>query len=187
VAAYWTSGVCTNVVIGRREVEDAIALARYFHAHARAVFSLMGELPEQRRAASILRWLRSRDADELGRLTVRDIHRTRGKGTRAEDVRTALSLLEQHGYVRLERQPRQGSAGRASERVLVHPEIQNPRDRPDKPDTGTPTSGLSGQTRRVSVCAKHPTAAAWFARDDKWRCRECEPPHWPDEVVEQTE
>ena len=184
-AAYWTSGACTNVVIGRREVEDAIALARYFHQNARAVFGLMGELPEQRRAAAVLRWLRARDADELGRLTFRDIHRTRGKGARAEDVRAALNLLEQHGYVRLERQPRRGSAGRASERVRVHPEIQNSGVRSDKPDAGTPTSGLSGQSRKVHGCEQHPDAGSWKANDGVWRCRECDPPAFPGEVVEE--
>jgi hypothetical protein len=187
VAAHWTSGACTHVTIERQQVEDAIALARYFHLNARGVFGLMGQLPEQRRALAILRWLREREDDELAQLTVRDVHRTRGKGTRAEDLRTALNLLEQHGYVRLERQPRRGSAGRVSERVHVHPEIQNPPIRPDKPDTGTPSSGLSGRSRKFWFCEQHPDAASWKARDGVWRCPTCEPPALPGEVLEERE
>jgi replicative DNA helicase len=185
VAVHWTSGACTNVVIGRREVEDAITLARYFHVNARAVFGLMGELPEQRRASSILRWLRDRDGDELARLTVRDIHRTRGKRTRAGDLRPALAVLEQHGYVRLERRSRPGPGRPPSERVHVHPEIQNSRSQPDKPDRTRIVSGLSGQSREFRFCEQHPDVGAWKARDGVWRCRECEPPTFAGEVLEE--
>jgi replicative DNA helicase len=185
VATHWTEGVTTNVTVDREQVEHAIELARYFHVHARVVFGLMGQLPEQRRALAILRWMRERSEAELAQLTVRDVHRTRGKGTRAEEVRMALSLLEQHGYVRIERPPRVGSAGRATERVHVHPEIKKPPYRPDKPDAGVPTSGLSGQSRGFSFCTEHPAAVVWRARDGVWRCRECDPPAFPGEVLEE--
>lgn len=188
VAEHWTTGATVNVTIAAEHVEAAIALARYFHAHARVVFGLMGELPEQRRALVILGWLRARSDDELAQLTVRDIHRTRGKGTSADEVRTALALLEQHGYVRLERRPRAGSAGRATERVHVHPEIKTALVGPTNPTLDThiaPTSGLSGQPRRDSFCPEHPDAGAWKARDGAWRCRECAPPALPGEVVEE--
>ena len=48
---------------------------------------------------------------------MRDVHRSRGKGTTAEQVRVALRLLEEHGYVRLERQPRPGGAAAARRSV----------------------------------------------------------------------
>jgi hypothetical protein len=96
-----------------------------------------------------------------------------------------LGLLEQHGYLRVERPPRVGSAGRPSERIHVHPEIDNPQDRPDKPDTGTPTSGLSGRKGGFSLCPDHPDAASWKARDNVWRCIVCEPPASPGEVLEE--
>jgi hypothetical protein len=186
VADNWTAGDgASALVIDEPTVARAVELARYYRVHALAVFGLMGELPEQRRARAILGWLRTRPAAELAALTVRDVHRTRGKGTTAAQVQTALRLLEQHGYVRLDKRPRVGSGGRASERIHVHPEIGNPANRPDKPDVGSPVSGLSGQTPGFSFCGEHPDAKAWRARDGAWRRRECDPPALPGEVVEE--
>jgi replicative DNA helicase len=146
-ADHWTDGVGVGtLVIDEPTMARAITLARYYRLHALAVFGLIGELPEQQRARSILRWLKTRPPAELEGLTVRDVHRTRGKGTTAVQVRVALALLEQHGYLRFERQSRTGSAGRPSERIHVHPEIENRRDRPDKPDIGSPASGLSSRS-----------------------------------------
>jgi replicative DNA helicase len=45
-ATHWTTGVTTNTTLGVESVEHAIELARYFHAHARAAFGLMGEIPD---------------------------------------------------------------------------------------------------------------------------------------------
>src|SRR5262249_48555477 len=64
VASEWATGVATSTTITRETVVSAIKLAYYFHAHALAVFGLMGELPKQRRAALILDWLRQRDSEE---------------------------------------------------------------------------------------------------------------------------
>jgi hypothetical protein len=121
-AEHWTIGATVNVTIGAGTVGAAVELARYFHGHARVVFGLMGELPEQRRAGAVLGWLRSRSCEELGALTVRDIHRTRGKGTTATEVRAALRVLEDHGYIRVEKPPT-GRRGRPAEIVHVNPAI----------------------------------------------------------------
>ena len=186
VAANWTGGYGASLLaIDDATVERAVALARYYRAHALRVFGLMGELPEQRRAVAILGWLaltRHRTSREL---TVREVHRSRGKGTTADQVRVALQLLEEHGYVRVERLPRTGSGGRASERVHVHPQISNLSDTPDRPDTGRPTSGVSGLSEGFPICADHPDAGAWKARDGVWRCHRCEPPAFPGEIVEE--
>ena len=136
-ATYWTkgAGVASQTVDGPT-VRGAIKLARYYRLHARAAFGLMGQLPDQRRAVTILRWLRARTVEELDGLTVRDVHRTRTKGTTAEQVRAALALLEKHGYLRVDRvRVAKGSRGPATEVVLVNPELRrNLRDSPDKPD-----------------------------------------------------
>jgi hypothetical protein len=58
-AAEWTTGTTVNHAIDSASVTAAIEIARYFHAHALRVFGLMGELPDQRRATSIIRWLRN--------------------------------------------------------------------------------------------------------------------------------
>ena len=187
VADHWTRGAgAAALVIDKTTVARAITLARYYRKHALAVFGLMGELPEQRRGHSILRWLHARTPEELAGLTIRDVQRSRGKGTKVEFVRVALRLLEEHGYVRLERPPRRGSAGRPSERILVHPQIENPPDRPDKPDTGTPTSGVSGLFSR-SPDADEPatTAREWLARDGAWRSYDSDPPALAGEVLEE--
>jgi hypothetical protein len=183
VAAKWTGGFgATALEIDEATVDRAIELARYFRSHALGVFGLMGELPMQALAARILRWLAE---TELEPLTLRDVHRSRGKGTTAADVRVALRLLEEHGYVRLQEPPRAGSAGRASERVRLHPAIRNHKKKPDLPDTGSPASGMSGIFEGKSGCAEHPAAGAWKARDGVWRCRQCEPPAFRDEIVEE--
>src|SRR5262249_4997358 len=129
------------LVIDEPTVARALVLARYYRVHALAVFGLMTELPEQRRAQAIQRWLQTRPRAELAKLTVRDVHRSRGKGTTATQLQTALRLLEQHGYVRIER-VRTGKRGRPAERVHVHPELENLRVDPTNP-TETPKAPLS--------------------------------------------
>jgi len=199
-ADHWSAGTgAAAVVIDESTVERAIALARYYRTHALAVFGLIGELPEQRRAQSILGWLRTRSPEELEVLTIRDVQRSRGTGTKVENVRVALRLLEEHGYVRLER-PMAGKRGRPPERVLVHPEIENPRDRPDKSDRNSgsaadpansvasvaPDQGISDSPELVQHRdpACHETRR-WKARDGVWRCAGCEPYHFPGEVLEE--
>jgi hypothetical protein len=148
-AAEWTRGSSVSRTIAAETVASAVSLGRYFHGHALAVFGLMGELPEQRRAASILNWLGSRTAAELETLTARDVHRSRGKGTTAAQVTTALKLLEQHGYVRLERLAT-GKPGRPVERVHVHPEIAKLEVDPTeltKPPSSSNFVGSVGSTR----------------------------------------
>ena len=119
---------------------------------------------------------------------MRDVHRSRGTGTTAAQVRVALRLLEEHGYVRLEQSPPGRSGGRPSERVYVSPQLRNPPNHADRGDTTEVLSPLSARFRGDSrVCAEHPDAGAWLARDGVWRCRVCEPPAFPGEVVEERE
>jgi uncharacterized protein DUF3987 len=133
-AERWTDGSVISTMIGSRAATGAVELGRYFHVHAQVAFRLMGELPEQRQAQTILSWLATRTGDELFVLTVRDVHRARGKGTTAEQVRAALKLLEAHGYVRVERVS--GRRGRPAERVFVNPVLPGNYtfDAPDETD-----------------------------------------------------
>jgi putative DNA primase/helicase len=151
-AEYWTDGAAMTATIDRDTVTRAVTLADYYRHQARIAFGLMGQLPEQRRALSILGWLRERSTDELQNLTVRDVHRSRGKGTTANQVRVALTLLEQHGYVRVE-SGSVGSVGRKggrppSERVHVHPHLQNLPDPPDVTDKTASDGGSVGSVGR---------------------------------------
>jgi hypothetical protein len=64
-------------------------------------------------------------------------------------VKTALRLLEEHGFIRLEKQePASTDGGRPSEIVHVHPQIKSkPPDETDK----TPLSeGFVGSVGRIS-------------------------------------
>jgi len=193
-----------NTTIGRRSISSAIALARYFDAHALAVFGLMGEMPNQRLARSILNWLANRHPDELAGLTVRAIHRSRPHGVTAEHVTAAVRLLEVHGYVRVHNITSGSHGGRPSTRVEVNPSItelvrsvrqnrQNPalagdlsvlsvdsgRDqRHDAPHASLPALPI----HRESGCTGTGT---WLARDGRRRCTTCDPPAFPGEVVDE--
>jgi replicative DNA helicase len=154
-AEHWSAGSGTVLqTISLSTVECAITLSRYYQQHAQAAFGLMGQLPAQRRAVAILRWLTTRTAEELDGLTVRDVHRTRGKGTKAEDVRAAIGVLEEHGYLRVERRVPGEKGGRPSELIHVHPSLLNSHDKPDKPD-----KTLSGGAFR-RVCQVDPMELA---------------------------
>ena len=134
-AQYWTGGIGTMATtIDLETTRQAIRLAGYYREQALIAFGLMGQLPEQRRALTILCWLHQRSDEELETLTVRDIHRTRTKGTTVTQVRAALRLLEGHGHLRVKRQQASSEGGRPSERVHVHPSIRNRHDPPDETD-----------------------------------------------------
>jgi replicative DNA helicase len=200
-AEQWSSGSTSNTTIESGSVTAAIELARYFREHALVVFGLMGELPEQRRAQTILGWLRERSSEELELLTVRDVHRSRGKGTTAAQVKTAIGLLEQHGYVRVER-ARVGGAKRGPmpERLHVHPgfrEAEKSSETPDKPDefqgqarepvgfvgsVGSDSGSSDPVQHRDPTCRER---RRWKAVDGVWRCASCEPYHFPGEVLEE--
>jgi Protein of unknown function (DUF3987) len=124
VGAHWTGGGAGATLIDPETVNDAITLARYYREHALATFGLMGELPAQRLATTIARWLSTLDDAELQALTVRDVHRARSKATTADQIRSALTLLEVHGHVRLEKVPAGPTGGRPSERVHVNPMLR---------------------------------------------------------------
>jgi hypothetical protein len=186
-AEHWTDSSTVNVTIGADTVAAAIELARYFHGHALVVFGLMGELPEQRRASAVLEWLRSRSVEELGALTVRDIHRTRGKGTTAAEVRAALRVLEEHGYVRVEK-PATGTRGRPAELVHVNPAVNessttDPTDPTQTISVGSHAKDSETEHRDPDCCVTR----VWRARDNRWRCSSCDPPAFPAEALEERE
>jgi hypothetical protein len=47
------------------------------------------------------------------------------------------------------------------------------------------TGGRPTESIRLATCTKHPDAGRWRGRDNRWRCRECEPPAFTSEVVEE--
>jgi hypothetical protein len=188
---HWTDGSTANSTIGPDTITAAIKLACYFYAHARVALGVMGELPEQRRAAVVLDWLRTRSAEELDALTVRDVHRTRGKGTTAAEARAALRLLEEHGYLQIEKQPSTKQGGRSAERVHLNPLFKSlatdPTNRTKPGSVRSVGSDAKGSKTGGEVVHHDPGCPEtrwWRARDGVCRCYRCQAPVFPAEVVE---
>lgn len=78
-----------------------------------------------RRAAAVLRWLRSSGRETV---SVREVHRALGSAGKFPDeqtVRAALGVLDEHVYVRALPQPSSGPQGgrQSSPRYAIHPGI----------------------------------------------------------------
>jgi uncharacterized protein DUF3987 len=109
--------------IGPDTFAGAIRLAGYLVEHARAVFNLMGTDPCTDDARWLLDWINRTNQVQFSR---RDAHQaTRGRFRKATDLEPALTLLEEHGYLRrVDPEPSRDPHGRgrpASPRFLVNP------------------------------------------------------------------
>jgi replicative DNA helicase len=109
--------------IGTDSFAGAIRLAGYLIEHARAVFDLMGADSRVDDARWLLDWITRTGQVQFSR---RDAHQAaRGRFRKATDLEPALSLLEEHGYLRrVDPEPSRDPHGRgrpASPRFLVNP------------------------------------------------------------------
>src|SRR5262249_12965684 len=101
------------VAVSENTMRRGVRVADYYAAHALAAFGVMSADPNLGFASDILRWLYpegiARDV-----FNQRDAHRRfqqrRGQATSAEEVATALRLLEIHGYIRPAQQGQPGSS-----------------------------------------------------------------------------
>jgi AAA domain/Bifunctional DNA primase/polymerase, N-terminal/Primase C terminal 1 (PriCT-1) len=50
---------------------------------------------------------------------------------------------------------------------------------------GSAHEAETGDEPTPAVCHKHPGVGSWLARDRVWRCRGCEPPAFPGEILEE--
>jgi replicative DNA helicase len=109
----------------------AVRLAGYLVEHARAVFDLMGADPRVDDARWLLDWITRTGQAQFTR---RDAHAAapRGRFPKATSLDPALSLLEEHGWLRrVDADPVGPKGGRpASPRFLVNPchAPQNPHN-----------------------------------------------------------
>jgi Protein of unknown function (DUF3987) len=126
VAAYWTTGSgAASTTIDADTVHRAIRLARHYHDHALAAFGLMGEMPTQKLARRLLNWI---EREQRKGFTTREAHRTvNARGRSVKEVRAALVLLEEHGYIR--RFDTAQGAGRHSEVWETHPDLGTPESK----------------------------------------------------------
>ena len=166
VADHWTSDVEPWAHELPREldaatVRRAVAIARYFAAHAAAVFRLAEEDAGLVLAARVLAWLGRRE-EPATMFSSRDVHRALGRGRdRRAQFDAALERLADCGYVRPAEPDPQSGPGRprSSPRWEPHPRLEEllaepahavslhtPSDNSDSPTTpGTTSSDEPGR------------------------------------------
>lgn len=108
--------------VSRDAMGRAIAIARYFIAHAAAAYCMMGADPRVEGARRILAVIRRH---ALERPSARDLHqRTRQSFARKEDFDAALAVLVTHGWVReVPSECRPGPGRPRSPSYEVHPDV----------------------------------------------------------------
>jgi replicative DNA helicase len=135
--------------IGTDTFAAAIQLAGYLIEHARAVFDLMGADPRIDDARWLLDWITRTPQSQFTR---RDAHHaaSRGRFPKATDLDPALSLLEEHGYLRrVDADPSGPKGGRPpSPRFLVNP--LHPPTEPTQPTQPHPPTGSVGSVGSVA-------------------------------------
>jgi hypothetical protein len=128
---------------------SALRLAGYLIEHARAVFDLMGADPRVDDARWLLDWISRTGQAQFSR---RDAHQvTRGRFRKATDLEPALTLLEEHGWLRrVDADPAGPKGGRPpSPRFLVNP--LHPATEPSQPTQPHPAAGSVGSVGSVDT------------------------------------
>jgi len=106
---------CDTPISGET-VMRAISITEFFGFHAMSAYQSMGADKSQSGAKYILRKLETLGVDVISK---RDLHRaSRTMFKKAEDVRPAIQMLMEMGYIR---EYREETGGRASEKILVNP------------------------------------------------------------------
>jgi replicative DNA helicase len=127
----------------------ALRLADYLIDHARAVFDLMGADPRLDDARWLLHWITRINQVQFSR---RDAHQAaRGRFRKATDLEPALTLLEEHGYLRrVDADPPGRRGGRPpSPRFLVNPLPHNSEpSQPTEPHSPTGSVSCAGSEFR---------------------------------------
>jgi replicative DNA helicase len=139
----WANPIAADTFTG------AIRLAGYLVDHARAVFDLMGADPRTDDARWLLEWINRTNRTQFSR---REAHAAapRGRFRKATDLEPALTLLEEHGWLRrVDADPPGPNGGRpASPRFLVNP---LPRaTEPTQPTKPQPPTGSVGSVGFVA-------------------------------------
>jgi replicative DNA helicase len=142
--------------IGADTFAGAVRLAGYLVDHARAVFDLMGADPRTDDARWLLDWINRAGRTQISR---RDAHTAapRGRFRKAADLEPALTLLEEHGWLRrVDADPVGPKGGRPpSPRFLV-----NPLPRATEPTQPTKPQPPGGSVGSVGFVARGDTSGS---------------------------
>ncbi|MFG2845798.1 DUF3987 domain-containing protein [Kitasatospora sp. NPDC048296] len=117
-------------------VERAAQIADYYTAHTLAVFDLIAADPATEDAHAILQWLQRPKQDGTHRTHIKahDAVASSRRFKKVADVEPALTLLEQHGYLRTDQPPTDGRRGRQPAVTFrVHPSLATPVDTTEAP------------------------------------------------------
>ena len=91
----------TETPVSVEVVLAAISIAEYLGAHAAAAYQVMGANADTENAKYILKRLYGRESISRTELT----RLCRGKFTKSDDMNTALTILEDQGYIRTSENP----------------------------------------------------------------------------------
>jgi len=107
--------------VEERTVDAAIELGRFYLAHARAAFAEMAADAEVESARHLLSWICRKGGLEF---TERDAYQgTKNRFKKVADLRPALTVLVEHGYIRERKRPDAGGPGRPGGQAFeVHPD-----------------------------------------------------------------
>jgi hypothetical protein len=110
-----------GLAVEERTVEAAIELGHFYLAHARAAFAEMSADAEVENARHLLSWICRRAGSEFSE---RDAYQgTKNRFKKVADLRPALTILVEHGYIRERKRPSGGGPGRPAGPVFeVHPD-----------------------------------------------------------------
>jgi len=100
---------------------DAIEMMRVFTKHSKAALDQMGADPTVAAARVIWNWM---ERNKVTYFSIREIfNELRGSFPRVQQLRSALDILEERGYVQIFEMPREGPGRPPSPIVEVRPEL----------------------------------------------------------------
>ncbi|MFJ9605441.1 DUF3987 domain-containing protein [Kitasatospora sp. NPDC101176] len=117
-------------------VDRAAEIADYYTAHTLAVFDLIAADPATEDAHVLLQWLQrpKKDGTHRTHIKAHDAVASSRRFKKVADVEPALTLLEQHGYLRSDQPPADGRRGRQPAATFrVHPALAAPVDGAETP------------------------------------------------------
>ncbi|MGW3183862.1 DUF3987 domain-containing protein [Kitasatospora sp. NPDC001119] len=117
-------------------VDRAARIADYYTAHTLAVFDLIAADPATEDAHTLLQWLQrpKKDGTHRTHIKAHDAVASSRRFKKVADVEPALTLLEQHGWLRTDQPPADGRRGRqAAITFRVHPALATAVDGTEAP------------------------------------------------------